>query len=101
MLVRTVKCLSTSMLVGIVASAVSAVLAAIVGTAAAALPKGVDRLLGGCVDLTMGIPHIVLMILISFALGIFVTIICYRTHLLQRQDRESENSQENGDDRTH
>ena len=69
MLVRTVKGLSTSMLVGIVASAVSAVLAAIVGTAAAALPKGVDRLLGGCVDLTMGIPHIVLMILISFALG--------------------------------
>ena len=39
--------------------------------------------------------------LISFALGICVTIICYRTHLLQRQDRESENSQENGDDRTH
>jgi ABC-type dipeptide/oligopeptide/nickel transport system permease subunit len=39
------------------------------GTAAATLGKGVDATISWLIDLTMGIPHILLLILISFAVG--------------------------------
>ncbi|WP_080803155.1 ABC transporter permease [Arabiibacter massiliensis] len=69
MLLRTLAGLSTSVLVGLLAATVSAVIALVLGTAAALGGKGVDAAVTWLIDLMMGIPHIVLLILISFALG--------------------------------
>ena len=48
---------------------VSAVIAFFLGLGAAVLGRGADALIGGLIDLVMGIPHILLLILISFACG--------------------------------
>ena len=69
LLARTLKGLSVSMTVGAAASLVSAVIAVLVGVAAAAGSKRVDAAVSWCIDLVMGVPHTVLIILISFALG--------------------------------
>ena len=69
MLVRTVKGLSVSIVVGTVASCVSAVIALIVGVVAATGASWLDHLINWVIDLVMGIPHTVLLILISFACG--------------------------------
>lgn len=69
MLSRTLKGLSISILIGLFASVISAIIAAILGTAAATLGKKVDAVITWLVDLVMGIPHLLLLILISFALG--------------------------------
>lgn len=69
MLLRTVKGLSLSIAIGTVASAVSALLAAFIGLAAALGPKWLNRAINWLIDLVMAIPHLVLLILISFALG--------------------------------
>jgi peptide/nickel transport system permease protein len=66
---RTVKGLTTSILVGILASAVSAVIALVMGTAAATLGKKCDAVVTWLVDLFQSIPHIILIILISIAVG--------------------------------
>lgn len=69
MLVRTLKGLSTSIVVGTVASSVSAVIALIVGVVAATSFSWLDHFINWLIDLVMGIPHTVLLILISFACG--------------------------------
>lgn len=69
MLVRTIKGLSVSIMVGVVASAVSAVIALFVGVAAATGSSRLDHFINWLIDLVMGIPHTVLLILISFACG--------------------------------
>lgn len=69
MLARTVKGLSTSILIGLLAATVSAIIAAILGTMAATLGKKVDYAITWLIDLMMGVPHIVLLVLISYALG--------------------------------
>ena len=69
MLVRTLKGLSVSVVVGTVASGVSAVIALIVGAAAATGVSWLDHFINWVIDLVMGIPHTVLLILISFACG--------------------------------
>ena len=69
MLVRTIKGLSVSIVVGTVASCVSAVIALIVGVAAATGSSWLDHFINWVIDLVMGIPHTVLLILISFACG--------------------------------
>lgn len=69
MLARTAKGLSSSILIGLMASCFSAVIAAILGTASALLSKRVDNVITWCVDLIMGVPQIVLLVLISYALG--------------------------------
>ena len=69
MLARTVSGLSMSILIGLLAASVSAVIAAILGTMAATLGKKVDAAITWVIDLMMGVPHIVLLVLISFALG--------------------------------
>lgn len=69
MLVRTIKGLSTSIVVGTVASSVSAVIALFVGVAAATGSSRLDHFINWLIDLVMGIPHTVLLILISFACG--------------------------------
>ena len=69
MLSRTLAGLSTSIRIGVLASAVSAVLALFLGTAAAVGGKWADDIISWCIDLMMGVPHIVLLLLISYALG--------------------------------
>ncbi|OUQ16974.1 peptide ABC transporter permease [Lachnoclostridium sp. An14] len=69
MLLRTVAGLSSSIRLGILTAAVSAVIAFILGLAAAVLGKAADGVISGMIDLVMGIPHILLLILISYACG--------------------------------
>lgn len=69
MLVRTIKGLSISILIGTIASTVSAIMAVIIGIIAGTMPKWVDSIIIWLIDLVMGIPHIVLLILISFVMG--------------------------------
>lgn len=69
MLARTLKGLSISIYIGLFASSISAVIAAVLGAAAATLGKKVDAVITWFIDLVMGIPHLLLLILISYALG--------------------------------
>lgn len=69
MLFRTLTGLSMSILIGIAAAFISAVIALILGILAATLGSKVDSLISGLIDMVMGIPHILLLILISFAMG--------------------------------
>lgn len=69
MLARTIAGLSLSILVGLGAACVSAAIAVVLGTFAALGGKRADAIVTWLTDLMMGIPHIVLLILISFALG--------------------------------
>jgi peptide/nickel transport system permease protein len=69
MFARTIKGLSLSFVVGLVASSVSALIALAVGVAAALGGKRLDHGINWFIDLTMSIPHTVLLILISIALG--------------------------------
>jgi ABC-type dipeptide/oligopeptide/nickel transport system permease subunit len=69
MFARTVKGLSTSIIIGFCASTVSTVMALILGIAAASLGKKVDAAVTWFVDLFMSIPHMILLILISIAVG--------------------------------
>ena len=69
LLMRTLKGLSVSMTVGLVASVISAVIAVLVGIAAATGSKHVDGFINWVIDLVMGVPHTILVILISFAMG--------------------------------
>lgn len=66
---RTLKGLAVSMTIGLAASAISAVAAVLVGMAAAAGSRYVDAIVNWCIDLVMGVPHTILVILISFAMG--------------------------------
>lgn len=66
---RSVKGLSNSIIVGLAASAVSSVIALIFGVAAAVCGGKVDRMITWLVDCCMGIPHIVLLLLISYMMG--------------------------------
>ncbi len=66
---RTLKGLSVSMTVGIAASCISAVAAVFIGIAAATGSKAVDSAINWVIDLFMGVPHIILIILVSFAMG--------------------------------
>ena len=66
---RTLKGLSTSLTVGICASAISAVAAVLIGIAAATGSRAMDSFINWLIDLVMGIPHTVLLILIAFACG--------------------------------
>ena len=69
MLARTIKGLSVSLFVGVAASTVSAIIALIVGITAA-LGKGwLDHFMNWLIDLVMGIPHTILLILIAVASG--------------------------------
>ncbi len=69
MLTRTLAGLSTSVLLGLAAATASAFIALALAAFAALGGKRADAVVTWLVDLIMGIPHIVLLILISFALG--------------------------------
>lgn len=69
LLLRTGKGMSISIFIGMIASVVSALIATLVGTAAAMGARWLDSFIGWLIDLTMGVPHLILLILISFACG--------------------------------
>ena len=69
MLARTLAGLSLSLRIGILTAAVSAAVALVLGTAAALLGPRADAVISWCIDLVMGIPHILLVMLISLACG--------------------------------
>ena len=69
MLARTLAGLSLSLRVGAVTAAVSGLLALVLGVASAACGRWVDAVISWAIDLVMGVPHILLIILISLACG--------------------------------
>lgn len=69
MFARTLAGMSLSIRIGLLTAAVSAAAALVLGTAAAVLGKKADAVISWCIDLVMGIPHILLVMLISIACG--------------------------------
>lgn len=69
MLARTLAGLSTSLFVGLCASVASAVISLVLAVVAAYGGRAADACVSWLTDLVMGIPHIVLLMLISYALG--------------------------------
>lgn len=69
MFFRTVKGLSNSLAIGLAASLISSVIGLFFGLSAAVVGGKYDRLILLCVDSCMGLPHLVLLILISVLLG--------------------------------
>ncbi|MBE6024440.1 MAG: ABC transporter permease [Cellulosilyticum sp.] len=69
MFYRCIKGLSNSLIVGVLAAGVSSILALVLGITAAIFGGWIDKFVNVCVDLCMGLPHLVLLILISFMLG--------------------------------
>lgn len=69
MLSRTLKGLSLSILIGGATSVTSALLSLVMGAMAAMLGKKADAVISYLIDLTMSIPHLLLLILISLAAG--------------------------------
>lgn len=69
MLMRTLAGLSTSIGIGLLAAVVSSLIALVLGTLAALGGKKIDTCITWLIDLMLGIPHIVLLLLISYALG--------------------------------
>ena len=69
MFTRTVKGLSVSIFIGLLASVFSSVVALFLGTFAGVFGGKVSAVFNWIVDLFMGIPHLILLILISILLG--------------------------------
>jgi peptide/nickel transport system permease protein len=69
MLVRTVKGLCRSLGVGLLAAVWSSCIAIVLGIMAATLGPRIDALVSTLVNLVMSTPHLVLLILVSFACG--------------------------------
>ena len=69
MFARTIRGLSISIVIGISAAAVSAVLAFILGVVSATMGKAADAMVTWFIDLVMGIPHMLLLILVCVACG--------------------------------
>ena len=69
MFFRSVKGLSNSLVVGLLASLVSSVIALVFGISSAMIGGKYDKFILLCVDCCMGLPHLVLLILISVLAG--------------------------------
>lgn len=69
MFLRTIKGLSLSIKIGVIASVSSGVIAVILGVAAAVCGKKVDTFIGWLTDVFMGMPHLIFLLLISFVVG--------------------------------
>lgn len=69
MLARTLAGLSLSIRIGVLTAALSGAIALVLGTASAVFGGWVDALISWVIDLVLGIPHILLMLLISIACG--------------------------------
>ena len=69
MLTRTLTGLSMSIRLGLLAAGISSLIALGLGIASATMGRAVDSVITWIIDLVMGIPHILLLILISYAAG--------------------------------
>ena len=69
MFARTLTGLSLSIRIGLLTAMVSAALALLLGAAAATLGRRADGVISWVIDLLMGIPHILLVMLLSLAFG--------------------------------
>ncbi|WP_423245049.1 ABC transporter permease [Heliorestis acidaminivorans] len=69
MFARTMKGLSLSIFIGLIASCASVLVALLLGLTAALMGKVVDSIISWFIDLFLGVPHLVALILISFTLG--------------------------------
>lgn len=69
MFIRTLTGLSMSIRIGLIAAGASSVIALLLGIAAATMGKAVDAAITWLIDLVMGIPHMLLLLLISYAFG--------------------------------
>lgn len=69
MFTRTIKGLTLSIGVGVLAATASALIALVLGMLAATMGKAVDTAITWLVDLCLGMPHLVVIILIAFTLG--------------------------------
>ncbi|BDR76099.1 ABC transporter permease [Clostridium tetani] len=69
MFTRTIKGLRLSLAVGTLASIISVFMATIMGICAATFGKTLDAVISWFIDLFIGMPHLVFMILISFIVG--------------------------------
>ncbi len=69
MFFRSIKGLSNSLVIGLVASLISSVIGLFFGITSAAIGGKYDKFILLCVDCCMGLPHLVLLILISVLLG--------------------------------
>lgn len=69
MFARTVRGLSISIIIGVCAATFSAVMAFILGVVSATMGKTADTIVTWSIDLVMGIPHMLLLILICVACG--------------------------------
>lgn len=66
---RVVKGLSLSMQVGLATTLLSTLISAVLGMAAALAPRWFDSAISWVIDLFIGIPHLIFMILIAFTVG--------------------------------
>lgn len=69
MLVRTVKGLCRSLGIGLLAATISSVVSVVLGTLSATMGRRTDAAVSTLIDLVMATPHLVLLILVSFACG--------------------------------
>lgn len=69
MFARTIKGLSLSIIIGVFAAIISSLIAIILGICAATMGKRVDAVITWIIDLIMGVPHMLLLILICVACG--------------------------------
>lgn len=69
MFARTIKGLSTSLLLGLLAATISGFIALTFGLISATLGGKIDKIICWFVDLFMSVPHIILLMLISFMVG--------------------------------
>lgn len=69
MLARTVTGLSTSVWVGLAASVCSGAMALVLALVSALGGQAADAVVGWLIDLVMGVPHMVLLILVSYGFG--------------------------------
>lgn len=69
MFTRTIKGLRLSLAVGAFASIISVFMATILGVCAATFGKTADTIISWFIDLFIGMPHLIFMILISFIIG--------------------------------
>lgn len=69
MFARTLRGLSMSILIGVLAAGVSALVALVLGVTAGTLGKAADGGITWVIDLIMGVPHLLLLILICVAVG--------------------------------
>ncbi|QJB58441.1 ABC transporter permease [Pseudodesulfovibrio sp. zrk46] len=69
MLVRTVTGLCRSLTIGLLAATISSIVSVVLGTLSATMGPKTDAVVSTLIDLVMATPHLVLLILVSFACG--------------------------------